>query len=155
MASFSKSLFSQWVKAVPSSPWSSNSAPDSLSQPKCFRTCAKKIGLKAIQSWYLTSSRTLGVTTTSTSLVLRPVLISGLLQVIKMLKAANFFEEDRTCEQLDISSPSELSSHSTGAFAVPRSDGVSRCPPVGLVAHRPFVDYYTLAVWKRFLTGCP
>ena len=43
MASFSKSLFSQWVKAVPSSPWSSNSAPDSLSQPKCFRTCANKI----------------------------------------------------------------------------------------------------------------
>ena len=43
MASFSKSLFSQWVKAVPSSPWSSNSAPDSLSQPKCFRTYANKI----------------------------------------------------------------------------------------------------------------
>ena len=66
--------------------------------------------------------------------------------MIKMLKAANFFEEDRTCEQLDISSPSELSSHSTGAFAVPRLDAVSRCPPVELVAHRPFVDYYTLAV---------
>ena len=65
--------------------------------------------------------------------------------MIKMLKAANFFEEDRTCEQLDISSPSELSSHSTGAFAVPRLDAVSRCPPVELVAHRPEVDYYTLA----------
>ena len=66
--------------------------------------------------------------------------------MIKMLKAANFFEEDRTCEQLDISSPSELSSHSTGEFAVPHLDAVSRCPPVELVAHRPFVDYYTLAV---------
>ena len=66
--------------------------------------------------------------------------------MIKMLKAANFFEEDRTCEQLDISSPSELSSHSTGAFAVPRLDAVSRCPPVELVARHPVVDYYTLAV---------
>ena len=145
IASFSKSLFSQWVKAVPSSPWSSNSAPDSLSQPKCFRTCANKIWSNS-QSWDPTSSRTLGVTTTSTSLVLRPVLISGLLQVIKMLTTANFFEEYRTCEQLDISSPSEWSSHSTGAFAVPRSDAVSRCPPLELVVHRPEVDYYRLSV---------
>ena len=63
-----------------------------------------------------------------------------------MLTTANFLEEDRTCEQLDISSPSEWSSHSTGAFAVPRLVAVSRCPPVELVAHRPVVDYYTLAV---------
>ena len=64
MASFSKRRFSQWVKAVPSSPWSSSSAPESLLHPKCF----------------LTSSRTLGVTTTSTSFVLSPVRMSGLLR---------------------------------------------------------------------------
>ena len=57
-----------------------------------------------------------------------------------------YFEEARTCEQLDISSLSEWSSRSTGAFAVPRSDAVSRCPPVELVAHRPEVDYYRLSV---------
>ena len=147
MASFSKSLFTQWVKAVPSSPWSSNSAPDSLSQPKCFRTCENKIWSKS-----------------------HPKLRSYLLphpwcdDNINLLGAeaspdiwtpANdqdvdncyfFSEEDRTCEQLDIASPSESSSHSTGAFAVPRSDAVSRCLPVELVAHRPEVDYYRLSV---------
>ena len=66
--------------------------------------------------------------------------------MIKMLTTANFFEEYRTCEQLDISSPSEWSSRSTGAFAVPRLDAVSRCPPVELVVHRPEVDYYRLSV---------
>lgn len=44
----SKILFSQCVRAVPSSPWSSSSAPSKYEQLKCFLTSSTTLGVTII-----------------------------------------------------------------------------------------------------------